>query len=135
MKPTSTHRRLDADAALEGLRALGLAYRPDIRQPDGLWQARCPCCAPFTDRLTLTIIESRRGGAVSLSCGARQCSRDEIATRLRDALLPPVDGRLALELAETASEIAQRALVIAADAEQRLARLEAEYAPALAVAA
>lgn len=126
--------RLDADRALEALRVLGLTYLPDLRQPDGLWQARCPVCAAYTDKPTLTIIESRRGAPVSLSCSTRQCSRHEIANRLHDALRPPIDGHLALELAATASAIAARALQLAADAEKRLAQLEAEHAP-LAVAA
>lgn len=125
---------LDASQVLEGLRTLGLPYRPDLRQPDGLWEARCPVCAAYTDKPTLTIIESRRGAPVSLSCSSRQCSRDEIANRLHDALRPPVDGYLALELAETATTIAARALQLAADAEKRLAQLEAERIP-LAVAA
>lgn len=126
--------RLDASQALEGLRTLGLSYRPDLRQPDGLWQARCPVCAAYTDKPTLTIIESRRGAPVSLSCSSRQCSRDEIANRLHDALRPPIDGHLALELADAASQIAHQALERAAKAEQRLAQLEAEHTP-LAVAA
>jgi hypothetical protein len=117
-----------ADDALLALRVLGLDYRPDLRQQDGLWEARCPCCAPFTDKLTLTISEGHRGGRVSVSCASRGCPAVEIQTRLRDALLPPVDGRLALELAEQASSIATRALELA---EQR----HADVPMSLAVAA
>jgi hypothetical protein len=102
--------RLDASTALEGLRALGLSYRPDLRQPDGAWIARCPCCAAYTDKPTLHIFESRRGGPVSLSCSSRLCSRDEIALKLREALLPLVDGEQALALAEDACDVVERAL-------------------------
>jgi hypothetical protein len=105
---------MTAGQALEALRTLGLDYRPDLRQLDGLWEARCPCCAPFTDTRTLTIVEGLRGGRVSLRCRSRDCSPTEIEQRLRDALRPPVDGRLALELAERAAAIATRALELAA---------------------
>ncbi len=123
---------MTADRALEGLRALGLPYRPDLRQPDGLWQARCPVCAAYTDKPTLTIIESRRGARVSLRCSNRECSSVDIEQRLAEALLPP--GR-PLEIAEAAVRVAHRALKRADALERRLAHLEAEHAPPLAKAA
>ena len=124
-------RRLDANQALEALRCLRLRYRPDLRQPDGLWLAQCPLCVAFTEKATLTIIESRRGARVSLRCGSRDCVAADIETRLREALLPV--GR-PLEIAEAAVRVAHDALRRADVLEHRLAQLEADRAP-LAVGA
>ena len=51
---------MNALDALQACNALGLEYRPDLRQPDGLWEATCPLCILHTEGRKLTIREPSR---------------------------------------------------------------------------
>jgi hypothetical protein len=78
---------LTVDRLLTGLRFRGLAYRPDTRQADGLWEAQCPRCASYGDvGMQLTIRESR-GGRISLACSGR-CPPESIIVQLVAAAEP-----------------------------------------------
>jgi hypothetical protein len=82
------------DQVLAACRVHGLAYAPDTRQPDGLWQARCPLCAIYSDGRSLTIRESERGKPAQLVC-RNGCDAGEVARYLaRPPTLvePPTNG-------------------------------------------
>jgi hypothetical protein len=80
--------RFTADVALAGLRHRGLGYRPDTRQPEGLWESQCPLCSTYGhDGMPLTIREGREGGLVTLSCRNR-CPAESIAVNLAVATQP-----------------------------------------------
>lgn len=77
-----------ADRALLGLRHRGLQYRPDVRQPDGLWEAQCPRCLSYGDKaMHLSIREGRHGGPVTVSC-RRRCPAESIIVNLACATEP-----------------------------------------------
>jgi hypothetical protein len=85
---------LTVDRLLTGLRFRGLAYRPDTRQADGLWEAQCPLCSTYGhDGLPLSIRETK-GGRVTLSCRNR-CPAESIAVNLIAAVEPAsIEGRV-----------------------------------------
>ncbi|MFI5003453.1 MAG: AAA family ATPase [Solirubrobacterales bacterium] len=85
---------LTADQLLTACRVHGLAYAPDTRQPDGLWEARCPICALYSDGRPLTIRESGRGKPARLEC-RNGCDAGEIARYLATppTAVEPPNGR------------------------------------------
>jgi hypothetical protein len=106
---------MTADRALEAVRALPGEYRLDLRRPDGLWTATCPCCWPlYSDGPTLTIVESVRGGRVHLHC-TKRCDRVAIERALQQALAPSVDAGELVRRAEQLAALAERRLALAAD--------------------
>ena len=101
------------DRALQDLRRLQLDYRPSI-EDFHVWEAVCPCCRTWGLRLR----EPHRGGPVSLDCTVGGCedhavrwalSADPLAWRVAE-LEEQLAG--ALDLAESASDIARRALAL-----------------------
>ncbi len=85
---------LTADQALTALRVHGLAYAPDTRQPDGLWEARCPLCALYSDGRPLTIRENGRGKPARLEC-RNGCDAGEVVRYLATppTAVEPPNGR------------------------------------------
>jgi hypothetical protein len=96
------------DAALLALRVAELPYQwtDDLK----VWRSVCPSCrAP---EWGLTIREGYVGGPITLRCSSR-CSDPEIRAALA-AAAHDIDP-FALELAEEARDVAERALELIAD--------------------
>jgi AAA domain-containing protein len=95
---------LTADDALQACR--GLALKPEADEKDlGLWTAKCPVCALYSDKPTLAIRETQREKPAKLDC-RNKCDPVEIAERLcaelgREPSAPSSDG-LAVHTADLA---------------------------------